>query len=84
MIFLKFIHILAVLVWVGGMFFAYVILRPSAVITLQPPERLCLWDAVFKRFFGWVWVAICLFEAVRQRNFASDAKSLTAPWQESI
>jgi len=54
----KLIHLLAVLIWVGGMFFAYVVLRPAAVEMLQPPERLRLWDSVFRRFFNWVWVAV--------------------------
>lgn len=56
----KMIHLLAALVWVGGMFFAYVVLRPAAVEVLQPPERLRLWDSVFRRFFNWVWLAIGL------------------------
>ena len=54
----KLIHLLAVLVWVGGMFFAYVVLRPAAVEVLEPPHRLRLWDAVFRRFFNWVWGAV--------------------------
>lgn len=51
----KLIHLLAALIWVGGMFFAYVVLRPAAVEVLEPPQRLCLWDATFRRFFKWVW-----------------------------
>ncbi|HEY4696530.1 MAG TPA: CopD family protein [Gallionella sp.] len=58
MVFFKLIHLLAVLVWVGGMFFAYVVLRPAAVEVLEPPHRLRLWDAVFRRFFNWVWGAV--------------------------
>jgi uncharacterized membrane protein len=58
MLVFKLIHLLAVLVWVGGMFFAYVALRPAAVETLEPPLRLRLWDAVFRRFFHWVWVSV--------------------------
>ncbi len=54
----KLLHLLAVLIWVGGMFFAYMVLRPAAVDVLQPPERLRLWDNVFRRFFNWVWGAI--------------------------
>lgn len=54
----KLIHLLSVLIWVGGMFFAYVVLRPAAVDILEPPHRLRLWDAVFTRFFRWVWAAI--------------------------
>jgi len=54
----KLIHLLAVLIWVGGMFFAYAVLRPAAAEILQPPERLRLWNCVFRRFFNWVWAAI--------------------------
>ena len=52
------LHILSVVIWVGGMFFAYVALRPAAVLTLQPPQRLPLWNATFARFFPWVWLAV--------------------------
>jgi uncharacterized membrane protein len=57
---MKLLHLLAIVVWVGGMFFAYVVLRPSAAEILQAPERLRLWDSVFKAFFNWVWLAIFL------------------------
>ena len=60
MSFMKLIHLLSIVVWVGGMFFAYVVLRPSAAEVLQPPERLRLWDKVFKQFFNWVWLAVFL------------------------
>lgn len=56
----QFIHLLSVVVWVGGMFFAYMALRPAAVEVLQPPERLRLWDRTFHRFFKWVWLSIGL------------------------
>ncbi len=56
----KLLHIFAVVIWIGGMFFAYMVLRPSAVEVLPPPERLRLWDKVFTRFFNWVWLAIFL------------------------
>ena len=58
-----FLHLLGVLIWVGGMFFAYMALRPAAAQLLDPPQRLTLWIAVFKRFFRWVWVAITLILA---------------------
>ncbi|MDX1336114.1 MAG: CopD family protein [Gammaproteobacteria bacterium] len=54
------LHVLSVVVWVGGMFFAYMALRPAAVEVLEPPLRLQLWVATFKRFFPWVWLAIVL------------------------
>ncbi len=56
----KLIHLLSIMIWVGGMFFAYVVLRPSAAEILQPPERLQLWNNVFGRFFNWVWVTSVL------------------------
>jgi len=53
-----FLHILAAVVWVGGMFFAHVVLRPVAAGQLEPPLRLTLWVGVFKRFFPLVFAAI--------------------------
>ena len=55
-----FLHILGVVVWVGGMFFAYMALRPAAAELLEAPQRLPLWAATLKRFFGWVWLAVAL------------------------
>jgi len=51
-------HILAAVIWVGGMFFAYVMLRPVAADLLEPPFRLTLWVGVFRRFFPWIFAAI--------------------------
>jgi uncharacterized membrane protein len=50
-------HILAAIIWIGGMFFAHVVLRPSAG-ALDLPARLGLWDRVLSRFFMWVWLSI--------------------------
>jgi uncharacterized membrane protein len=52
------LHILSVVIWVGGMFFAYMALRPAAAQTLEPPQRLPLWAATFQRFFPWVWLSV--------------------------
>lgn len=51
------IHSLAAVVWVGGMFFAYVILRPT-LQEWESLERLRLWQGVFRRFFPWVWMSV--------------------------
>ena len=56
---LKAIHLLAIIVWVGGMAFAHFFLRP-ALGTLQPPQRLTLMRDVLQRFFAAVLVAIVL------------------------
>ncbi|ODU50317.1 MAG: hypothetical protein ABS92_03455 [Thiobacillus sp. SCN 63-374] len=58
-----FLHLLSVVVWVGGMFFAYMALRPVAASVLEPPQRLALWAGVFGKFFPWVWVAVALILA---------------------
>ncbi len=52
------LHLLAAAIWVGGMFFAYMALRPAAAAVLEPPQRLQLWVQVFKLFFVWVWLGI--------------------------
>ncbi len=54
------LHVLGVVIWIGGMFFAYMALRPAAADVLQPPLRLPLWAGVFRRFFPWVWLSILL------------------------
>ena len=53
------LHILSAVVWVGGMFAAYVCLRPAAG-ALEGPARLTLWRNFFAKFFPWVWVAVLL------------------------
>jgi uncharacterized membrane protein len=56
------LHALSAVVWVGGMFFALVMLRPAAQ-QLQPAPRLELWSRVLGRFFAWVIAAIVLLLA---------------------
>jgi uncharacterized membrane protein len=51
------LHALSAVVWVGGMFFALLVLRPASG-PLDPPARLELWARVFGRFFPWVFAAI--------------------------
>jgi uncharacterized membrane protein len=47
---LKTIHVLSVILWVGGMMFAHFFLRP-AVLRLEGPQRLALMQDVLQRFF---------------------------------
>ncbi|MFZ4651744.1 MAG: CopD family protein [Rubrivivax sp.] len=56
---LKTLHVLAIVVWVGGMVFAHFFLRP-AVARLEPPVRLRLMHDVLGRFFQAVLVASLL------------------------
>ena len=57
------LHALLAVIWVGGMFFAYMILRPVAAQFLEPPQRLGQWKRVLGRFFLWVWLAAILLPA---------------------
>lgn len=45
------LHLIAVVVWIGGMFFAHFCLRPAAMSTLQSAQRLPLMAAALARFF---------------------------------
>lgn len=59
MLIAKFFHLLGITIWVGGMFFAHMALRP-ALAALQPPQRLVLMAATLGGFFTWVWIAVAL------------------------
>jgi uncharacterized membrane protein len=68
------LHLLAAIVWVGGMFFAHMALRPAAQELLEPSQRLPLLKRVLDRFFPWVWLAIMLILATGYWIFLG-------PWQ---
>jgi|HubBroStandDraft_6_1064221.scaffolds.fasta_scaffold63730_3 uncharacterized membrane protein len=53
------LHLLSAVIWVGGMFFALLVLRPASG-PLDPAARLGLWLRVLDRFFAWVFAAIAL------------------------
>ena len=73
---LLFLHVLGVVVWVGGMFLAYVAVRPAIIQVLEPPQRLALWEGIFRRFFPWVWAAVIL---ILGSGFAMQGKMGRAP-----
>jgi uncharacterized membrane protein len=56
---LKVLHLLAIVVWIGGMVFAHFFLRP-AVGALAPEARVRLMHAVLGRFFSAVVWAVTL------------------------
>jgi uncharacterized membrane protein len=53
------IHVLFAALWVGGMAFAILALRPALAV-LEAPQRLALMGRVHKRFFLVVWHAMPL------------------------
>jgi len=56
---LKALHLLTVIVWVGGMVFSHFFLRPAAA-ALEPAVRVRLMHDVLGRFFNAVLVAVVL------------------------
>lgn len=57
---IKFFHLAAAIVWMGGIGFMLFALRPAAAATLPPPQRLPLIAATLQRFFSIVWVTIAV------------------------
>jgi uncharacterized membrane protein len=56
------LHLLGAVVWVGGMFAAYVCLRPAAG-PLDPAQRFRLWRGFFAKFLPWVGLCVVLLVA---------------------
>jgi uncharacterized membrane protein len=57
------LHQLSAMLWIGGMAFALFALRPAAIATLAPPQRLPLMAAALGRFFRLVMGAIVVLLA---------------------
>jgi uncharacterized membrane protein len=53
------LHVLFAVIWVGGMFFAYVCLRPS-LCDYDAQMKTTLWAQVLRRFFFWVRTAAAM------------------------
>lgn len=60
---IKLLHFAAAIIWMGGMAFTLLALRPVAAVQLQPPARLALMAAVLGRFFALVWICIAVLAA---------------------
>jgi uncharacterized membrane protein len=50
-------HLVAINIWVGGMFFIIIVLG-KVVSTLEVPAQHAFWQHTLKRFFFWVWLAV--------------------------
>ena len=76
----KALHLLCAVLWVGGMFFAYAVLRPS-MLAIEPPQRMLLHTRVFKRFFLVIWHAmpVILISGFAMLGLRWDMA--TVPWQ---
>jgi uncharacterized membrane protein len=76
--FVKLIHLVAAILWMGGMAFMLLALRPAAVALLQPPERLMLMGAVWKRFFPIVLVSIVALFTTGTNLYTTAFKAIKA------
>src|SRR5712671_2246956 len=77
---LKALHLVCAVLWVGGMFFAYVVLRPS-LAALEAPQRMLLHTRVFKKFFLIIWHVMPLIIISGLVMVALQWNMATAPWQ---
>mgnify|MGYP000244486988 CR=1 FL=1 len=50
-------HLVAINIWVGGMFFIIIVLG-KVVSMLEVPAQQAFWHHILKRFFFWVWFAV--------------------------
>jgi uncharacterized membrane protein len=73
-----FLHLLGVIVWVGGMVFAHFCLRP-AVAELAPQSRLSLMESALGKFFAWVSVAVIVI-LLTGGFMLSKVGNMQAPW----
>lgn len=78
------LHLAAVIVWIGGMFFAHVCLRPVAAAQLQPPQRLPLLAAVLGRFFVAVGAALMLLWGSGLIRFAQVGAAIPWHWHAML
>ncbi len=56
------LHVIAAIIWVGGMFFAVYVLRPAAA-DLEAADRVALWGRALSSFLPTVWVAVMVLLA---------------------
>ncbi len=77
---LKALHLLCAVLWVGGMFFAYVVLRPS-LAAIEATPRMLVHTQVFRRFFLVVWHAMPLILITGAVMIYLTGGMAGAPWE---
>ncbi|HUR88090.1 MAG TPA: hypothetical protein VMZ74_03295 [Ramlibacter sp.] len=74
-----FLHLAAAILWMGGMAFMLLALRPSLTL-VDPPQRVALMTSVLQRFFAVVAISIAVLLATGALLFA-DAAAVPRGWQ---
>ncbi len=78
---IKLLHLAAAVLWLGGIGFMLLALRPAAAQQLQPPARLPLLAAAMGRFFVIVWASIAVLLLTGGAMLASvGMKAAPAGW----
>ncbi len=74
---LKLLHVLSVILWIGGMAFAHFFLRPAAM-QLEPPDRVRLMHAALRRFLNAMvpTVLVVLVTGMAMLNWAFSASRI--------
>lgn len=78
--FLKFLHVAAAIVWLGGMVFLLASLRPAAHALLAPAQRLPLMADVLGRFFPAVWISIAVLLLTGLHRLAAAGRGAPLGW----
>ncbi|RMA93161.1 hypothetical protein [Hydrogenothermus marinus] len=55
---LEWLHIIAVLIWIGGMFYTLFILKPT--LSILEDKKAKFMEKIMDKFFPFVWVSIIL------------------------
>lgn len=76
--YVKLAHLVAGIVWMGGMAFMLMALRPAATATLQLPERMLLMGAVYRRFFPVVIVSIVVLFGTGTNLYTTTFRAMKA------
>lgn len=87
---LKLLHLVAAIVWLGGMTFMLLAMRPAVQALMEGPARAQLMLRIWQRFFIAVWVSVALLlfsgskmyaEVFRAAREASGTGSVPLGWQ---
>ncbi|QDL52770.1 CopD family protein [Rhodoferax aquaticus] len=75
---LKLLHLIAAIVWMGGMTFMLLALRPATLAVMEPQPRARLMAQVWQRFFNVVLIAVVVVLATGGHLYAGAAKAAHA------
>lgn len=82
---IKLLHLIAAMLWMGGMAFMLFALRPAAIATLEPQPRARLMEQVWRRFFALVLGAVVLLFSTGSHLYTAAYKasggSVPLGWQ---